>query len=145
MVTFKFLDDTLIFSSYDFPSLQNIKRTMWCFELIPRLKVNFHKSSITRTIVISSTASNPICRMEGCHLSIWAYLFVHLHLMWKTIVNRINSKLAAWKGRHLSIGERVCLLKSIINNLPIYNLSLFPIPSTVATKIEKHITSFFGS
>jgi len=118
---FQFVNDTLIFSSYDFPSLQNIKRTMWCFELISRLKVN-------------------------CHLSIWACLFVHLHLMWKTIVNRINSKLAAWKGHHLSIGERVCFLKSIINNLPICNLSLFPITSIVATKIEKHIIySFFGS
>ena len=71
---------------------------------------------------------------------------MHLHLMWKTIVNRLNSKLAAWKGRHLSISERMCLLKSIINNLPICKLSLFPITSTVATKIEKHIIySFFGS
>jgi hypothetical protein len=36
--------------------------------------------------------------------------------------------------------ENYCLINSIINNL-----SLFPIPSTVATRIDKHIISFFGS
>lgn len=35
----------------------------------------------------------------------------------------------------------MCLIKSVLNNLPIYYLSIFPVLVTVAAKIEKKIRS----
>jgi hypothetical protein len=38
---------------------------------------------------------------------------------------------------YLSKGSRVTLIKSTLSNLPTYFLSLFPIPTSVANRIEK--------
>jgi hypothetical protein len=38
---------------------------------------------------------------------------------------------------YLSKGGRVTLIKSTLSNLPTYLLSLFPIPASVANRIEK--------
>ena len=42
-----------------------------------------------------------------------------------------------WKRLYLSKGGRVILIKSTLSNLPTYFLSLFPIPASVANRIEK--------
>jgi hypothetical protein len=46
-------------------------------------------------------------------------------------------RLAPWKRMYLSNGGRVALIKSTLSNLPTYLLSLFPIPTDVAKRIEK--------
>jgi hypothetical protein len=65
--------------------------------------------------------------------------------MWKPVIDKISSRLSSSKGRHLSIGGRVCLVKSVLNNLPVYFLSMFSIPKKIATKIERQIRSFLWS
>jgi len=62
--------------------------------------------------------------------------------IWKPIIRNISYRLAAWKGRLLSIGGRLCLLKSFLSNMPIYYLSLFPMP---ATTIERKFRAFLWS
>jgi hypothetical protein len=44
--------------------------------------------------------------------------------------------LPSWKRMYLSKGEQVALIKSKLSNLPAYLLSLFPIPVSVAKRIE---------
>ena len=41
------------------------------------------------------------------------------------------------KSLYLSKGGRVALIKNTLSNLPTYLLSLFPIPASVAKRIEK--------
>lgn len=65
--------------------------------------------------------------------------------MWTPIIHNISSRLAAWKGKLLSIGGRLCLIKYVLSNLPIYFLSLFPMPVAVATEIEKKFRCFLWS
>ena len=40
---------------------------------------------------------------------------------------------------------RLCLIKSVLSNLPIYFLSLFPMPVAVSTTIEKKFRCFLWS
>lgn len=54
-------------------------------------------------------------------------------------------KLATWKGRMLSIGGRLTLIKSSLSNLPLYFMSLFPIPKGVIEKINKITRQFLWS
>jgi hypothetical protein len=56
---------------------------------------------------------------------------------WDEVVDKIEMSLASWKRLYLSKGGRVILIKSTLSNLPMYFLSLFPIPSSVASHIEK--------
>lgn len=60
----------------------------------------------------------------------------HLHL-WKPVIDRMEKNLASWKGNLLSIGGRATLIKASLSSLPLYFMSLFPIPVGVADKIIK--------
>lgn len=48
---------------------------------------------------------------------------------------KIKQRLATWRSRLLSKVEMTQLIKFVLNNLPIYYLSIFKIPTTVANKI----------
>ena len=52
-------------------------------------------------------------------------------------MERFSKKLAGWKGAILSQAEKCQLVKSILQNLPIYALSLFTIPVKYAERMEK--------
>jgi len=57
--------------------------------------------------------------------------------IWDDVVGKIERRLASWQMVYLSKGGRVTLIKSTLSNLPTYFLSPFPIPSSVASRIEK--------
>jgi hypothetical protein len=59
-------------------------------------------------------------------------------------VEKIDRRLASWKRMYLSKGGRVTLIKSTLSNLPTYFMSLFPIPTSVAKRIEKLQCDFYG-
>ena len=60
-----------------------------------------------------------------------------LKAMWVDLEDLMSRRLAHWKSLYLSKGGRVTLIKSTLSNLPTYMLSLFPIPTYVAKRIEK--------
>jgi hypothetical protein len=49
----------------------------------------------------------------------------------------VEQRLAGWKRLYLSKGGKLTLIKSTLSNLPTYYLSLFPLPMSVAWRIEK--------
>ena len=53
------------------------------------------------------------------------------------IIEKMEHRLAGWKRMYLSKGGRVMLIKSTLSNIPTDYLSLFPIPTSVAQRLEK--------
>lgn len=39
---------------------------------------------------------------------------------WKPVVEKIQNKLSSWKARVLSRADRLTIIKSVLNNLPVY-------------------------
>ncbi|KAJ4839691.1 hypothetical protein Tsubulata_006579 [Turnera subulata] len=62
---------------------------------------------------------------------------------WKPVVDKLAKRLACWKGKFLSIGGRVTLIKSVLTGLPIYLMSLFKVPVGVLKKMRSTIRRFF--
>jgi hypothetical protein len=58
-------------------------------------------------------------------------------MIWDPILEKMERKLSGWQRMYLSKGGRVTLIKSTLSSLPTYYLSLFPIPSSVAIRIDK--------
>lgn len=54
---------------------------------------------------------------------------------WDPVVRKVDSKLRLWKAIQLSKTGRLCLIKNVLNNLPIYYMSIFGIQKTVARKL----------
>lgn len=56
---------------------------------------------------------------------------------WKAIEEKISKKMNGWKAHTLSMGGRVTLIRSVLNNLPLYYFSLFQAPSSFLVRLEK--------
>ncbi|KAG2684713.1 hypothetical protein I3760_10G087900 [Carya illinoinensis] len=65
--------------------------------------------------------------------------------IWDSVIEKVERRPARWKRLYLSKGSRVTLIKSTLSNLPTYFLSLFPIPASVAARIEKLYRDFLWS
>lgn len=57
----------------------------------------------------------------------------------------MEKKLASWKGKQLSIGGRWTLVKASLSNLPIYYMSLYPLPKGVIGRLQSIQRKFLWS
>ena len=56
----------------------------------------------------------------------------------------MRRRLALWKRQYLSKGGRITLIKSTLSNIPLYQMSVFRMPKSVARRIEKLQRDFCG-
>lgn len=145
----QFADDTLMFCDANIESLKNIQKALIIFHLLSGLQVNFHKSSLAGV-----NTSPPWLQLAAHSLrcKIGSIPFVYLGLpiggsplriqAWDPIIDKFSRKLASWKGKLLSIGGRLTLIKASLSNLPLYFMSIFPMPKGVIEKINKIIRAF---
>lgn len=104
--------------------------------------MNFHESSILGLHISESQPQSSASSLL-CHSAKLPFVYLGLPIggngnrleMWDPIINRLNKKLASWKGTLLSIGGRATFIKASLSNLPIYYMSLFPISKGVINKI----------
>ena len=57
--------------------------------------------------------------------------------MWDRVEERVRRRLALWKCQYISKGGRLILIKSTMASMPLYQISLFRIPKSVAWRLEK--------
>ena len=58
-------------------------------------------------------------------------------------MRKIESRLTAWKAKLLSKAGKLTLIKSVLNSLPAYYMSMFKMPNAIASKIVKLQRRFF--
>ncbi|WMV55139.1 hypothetical protein MTR67_048524 [Solanum verrucosum] len=61
---------------------------------------------------------------------------VYLGLRPNLTIEKTEKKLAIWKSQYLSLGGRVTLINSVLDSLPTYVMSLFPIPSRIVKVLD---------
>ncbi|GAU41975.1 hypothetical protein TSUD_306810 [Trifolium subterraneum] len=61
---------------------------------------------------------------------------------WSSLVDKIRCKLSLWKSRHLSMGGRLVLLKSVLSSIPVYFLSFFKAPTGTISLLESIFKAF---
>ena len=54
-----------------------------------------------------------------------------------SVIEEYEKKLARWKGQYLSLGGRFTLINSVIDAMPTYMMSLFPIPVGVTGRLDR--------
>jgi hypothetical protein len=113
------------------------------------LKVNFHKSLLVGVNISNSWLVNA-ARVLNCKLGRIPFLYSGLsiggdarHLsFWTALVEKIRCKLSSWKSRHLSMGGRLVLIKSVLSSIPVYFLSFFKAPTCIISLIEYTFKAF---
>ncbi|KAK2639207.1 hypothetical protein Ddye_027002 [Dipteronia dyeriana] len=62
--------------------------------------------------------------------------------VWVSVVSNIEKRLSPWKRKFLSKGGHLVLIKSVLNSIPTYFMSVFRMPIGVVNKIERLQRSF---
>lgn len=57
--------------------------------------------------------------------------------IWSGIIEKFEKRLASWQLQYLSMGGRLTLIKSVLDSIPTYYMSLFPIPKKVLKQLDK--------
>lgn len=148
----QYADDMLIFCDANIESLKNIQKTLIIYHLASGLEVNFHKSSLIG-LNISQIWLQQAATTLRCKTGSIPFTYLRLPIganvsrvrAWDPVIERMAKKLASWKSKMLSIGGRITLIKSSLTNLPVYFMSIFPIPKGVIEKINKIIRAFLWS
>ncbi|KAE8672120.1 ADP-ribosylation factor-like protein 8B [Hibiscus syriacus] len=145
----QFADDLLIFSDANGMGIQNLNRILKFFEVAAGLKLNKMKTKIFGINVDGNTVK----RWADSIYCGWAELptsYLGLPLghkknslpLWQPILDRVRNRLDSWKSKFLYFGGRLTLAKSVLVNLPVYYMSIFQIPKSIAEKINKCIANF---
>jgi hypothetical protein len=138
-----FADDTLIFCEACPEQIRYVCLILLCFEAVSGLKVNLGKSELVAVGEVGNVGT--LAAYLGCRVAGLPMKYLGLPLgaaykaaaIWNEVTEKMERRLAGWKKLYLSKGGRVTLIKSTLSNLPTYYLSLFPVPVSVANRIEK--------
>jgi len=140
----QFADDTLFFCQPRLQCVLTVKAILRSFEIVSRLKVNFHKShvgAIALSEVDLVVFSN--CLNSGCMVFPFKYLSMSIGgnprrvEFWKPIIEKIKVRLPTWKGKTLSMAGRICVIKFVLTALSLFYFSFFKAPSFMFNMIRK--------
>lgn len=113
------------------------------------MKINFHKSDLL-AVNMDEGEINVYAHIFCCKRSNFPikYLGVPLHydkLKKEDLQPVIDmmKRIAGWKGKLLSYGGRLVLLKACLSNIPIYLLSIIKFPKWAVDMINSQLAHFF--
>ena len=147
----QFADDTLIFVPKNSMCITNYFRILDVFALMSGLCLNYSKSCFISWNPSDLEWAKDMARSVGCIHSTPPFTYLGFPLgahmnkcsAWKPVVKKIENRLASWKAKILSRAGRLTLIKSVLNSLPVYFMSMFKMPKAIALKIVKLQRRFF--
>lgn len=130
-----YVDEIIVFCEANQEQMRYLRVILVVFEAYSGLKVNWRKGSIfpVKEVQQIQTLANILrCMVEKLPT---VYLGKPLGTkhpeIWDGIIEKIERKLALWKSQYLSLGGRFTLINFMLDSLPTYVMSRFPIPSEV--------------
>jgi hypothetical protein len=147
-----YADDLMIFCKGNMNGLRELKCLFNSYALESGQVINSSKSTIFSG---SITPRRLALMVQLLNFSIGSLPFNYLgvpifkgkprvcHL--QPLADKIKLKLSAWKASLLSIAGRVQLVRSVVQSMLIYSISIYSWPESLLTDIEKSMRNFIWS
>ena len=138
-----FADDTMVFYKASEDQMLYLSWVLFWFEASLGLKINLENSEL---IPVGRLDNVEVLAVElGCRLGSLPSTYLGLPLgfghkavtVWDSVEEQMPKRLALWKRSYISKGGRITLIKSSLASLPLYQMSLVRMPSSVAKRLEK--------
>ena len=146
-----YADDTFLFCGASKEQLKYLSWVLMWFEALSGLRINLNKSEILPVGPVDNVSDLAV--ELGCGIGSLPSSYLGLPLgashkalgVWDTVEDRFRKRLASWKSQYISKGGRLTLIQSTLSNLPIYCLSLFRMPVSICSRLEKIQREFLWS
>ncbi|XP_016558361.1 uncharacterized protein LOC107858165 [Capsicum annuum] len=138
----QYVDDTLIFRDASADQLKYLRVILELFESVSGLHINWRKSSIypinnvTNVEFLASILEGKVGVLPTVYLGMPLGAKSKSMEIWNDVIEKCEEKLSRWKSQYLSLGGRVTLINSVLDALPSYMMTLFPIPISVMKKLD---------
>ncbi|CAN1157596.1 Putative ribonuclease H protein At1g65750 [Linum perenne] len=148
-----FADDTVVFGKASTTEAQNILNVLSSYGQLTGQEINCDKSSVFFSANTPISIKSDITAVLGfaslaCHSK---YLGVPTEWgrsrkeTFTFLIERMEKQGQAWKGRMLSQSGRETLIKSVIQAIPTYLMSLFYLSATLTKRMDTMVRNFFWS
>lgn len=145
----QYANDFIILITYDMEDLKTIKLTLYLFEGISGLTINFHKTCHYST-KFGTPPEQSALNTLNCTSSRLPIIYLGVPIAgrrprrqeWKKLIASIRSGLFAWKANLLSIRGRLTLINLVMSAILIYLMSIFKLPTWVMKSIDHLISDF---
>lgn len=139
----QFVDDTILMGTSSIKESSTMKNHPKIYSSASGHMINWEKSYILFFNTLEDR-QNRMAQILGCQIGKPPSIYLGLplgtkpmDLFWNTLVDIFSRKLAGWKGSLLSRAGKINLLKSSLQSLPIYSVSIFKILGKFTDAIQK--------
>lgn len=144
IITMQYADDTAIIASADIHTLMTLKIILRIFASVSGLSINFNKSSFV-PVNVGVDELPAVAAILGCHQTSFPVTYLGMPLTvlkphrdhFMPLIEKFEKRLEGWRGRMISRGGRLQLVKSVLSSIPIYHMGCFKIPQWVLNRIDK--------
>jgi ribonuclease HI len=147
-----YADDIMIYCKGTQANLIALRDLFTRYALASGQIVNASKSTIysgsisnARLLHIANSIGFSIGTMPFWYLGVPIFKGKPKRVHLQPIADRIKSKLAAWKASLLSIAGRLQLVKSVVQSMLVYSISVYSWPVSLLKEIEKWLKNFIWS
>ena len=148
-----FADDVLLFTKASASQVRLVSKTLQVFCRSSGLKVNVYKSRAMCSALVSRQRRDLFTSISSIRFAsdLGKYLgFPLLSTKPKRrdlafIIDKLNLRLASWKGKLLNKAGRLTLAKSVLASIPVYCMQSLWIPSTICEDIDRVTRRFIWS
>jgi hypothetical protein len=147
-----YADDLMVFCKGKLAGLQALKDLFDAYALQSGQRINTAKSTIFSGSITQGRI-NLIVNLLNFQLGSLPFNYLGVPLFrgkpkvsWiQPIADKIHSKLSAWKASLLSMAGRVQLVRSVIQSMLIYSITIYSWPVSLIKSIEKEVKNFIWS
>uniref|UniRef100_A0A803QIZ4 Reverse transcriptase domain-containing protein n=1 Tax=Cannabis sativa TaxID=3483 RepID=A0A803QIZ4_CANSA len=146
-----FADDSYLFCQATNGAAEGVMSLLHSFEQASGQQVNVAKSSVFFSPNIDNQSRTLICSTlqmsqadEGSlYLGLPNIIGRNKSAIFGFLKNKVMARMNTWEGKFLSRAGKEILLKTVIQSLPTYAMSVFLIPIGICEEIEKLMASFW--
>lgn len=114
-------------------------------------EINYSKSEVFFSRNVGDAVRQSIAACLGVSISLGTGKYLGLPSMvgrskkavFSFIKDRVSRRINSWNSRNLSMAGREVLIKSVVQAIPSYCMSIFQIPHSICEDIQKMMNSFW--
>jgi hypothetical protein len=146
-----FADDCFLFCRANLDETRKLMNILKTYEEASGQEINMSKSEVFFSKNISMAAQEDLSRIMGVRHVLGTGTYLGLPSMvgrskkstFTFVKDRVWKRINSWRGRALSKAGKEVMIKSVLQSIPSYVMSVYLIPEAIIKEIERMLNSFW--